>query len=162
MPAQMVVRCRSSVTWRGHVSRVSRVGGCDERMAGARYDEDIMAEFSKIERMIAEQVGGSFNHNILRLKCFHILKIFPPNLLTINPDPADECQSFPLRKLSGLFIDNFRLMTPFTGLRISRGRTTRSSTGWPGWRSGWPGPSTPGTCSTTGGRHSTSQVRPGN
>ena len=73
-------------------------------MAGARYDEDIMAEFSKIERMIAEQVGGSSNHDILQLKCFHILKIFPPNLLTINPDPADECQSFPLRKLSGLFI----------------------------------------------------------
>ena len=72
-------------------------------MAGARYDEDedIMAEFSKIERMIAEQVGGSFNHDILQLKCFHILKIFSPNLLTINPDPADECQSFPLRKLSG-------------------------------------------------------------
>ena len=75
-------------------------------MAGARYDEDIMAEFSKIERMIAEQVGGSFNHDILQLKCFHILKIFSPNLLTINPDPADECQSFPLRKLSGLFTDN--------------------------------------------------------
>ena len=75
-------------------------------MAGARYDEDIMAEFSKIERMIAEQVGGSVNHDILQLKCFHILKIFPPNLLTINPDPADECQSFPLRKLSGLFIAN--------------------------------------------------------
>ena len=107
-------------------------------------------------------VGGSSNHDILQLKCFHILKIFPPNLLTINPDPADECQSFPLRKLSGLFIANFRLMTPFTGLRISRGRTTRSSTGCPGWRSGWPGPSTPGTCSTTGGRHSTSQVRPAN
>ena len=33
-------------------------------MAGARYDEDIMAEFSKIERMIAEQVGGSSNHDI--------------------------------------------------------------------------------------------------
>ena len=44
--------------------------------------------------------------SILQLKCFHILKIFPPNLLTINPDPADECQSFPLRKLSGLFIAN--------------------------------------------------------